>query len=198
MSWRFWRSPTRSRSPQSFQLAIVYAARPSAKGWSWLLAELLPHKPSLLLVSNDHRSSWLLFSREWRLAMESHLRHILDLGSNPNLTLSTDPMILNQWYQLHMQRLQTTVDQFPFGLQHYLAQGMKWKNLQNHSLIHFCLYIKSILKQKGTLLTSKNFSFNLAFNLVLDWGSDSCNSVFYSLQSGRYDEQSETSQILFA
>ena len=51
----------------------------------------------------------------------AHLRHFLDLGPAQAMSLTTDPMILNQWYQLHLQRLQTTVDQL--GLQNYLAQG---------------------------------------------------------------------------
>ena len=48
-----------------------------------------------------------------------HFRLDLGLTSSNPLGFTTDPLILNQWYQLHLQRLQTVEH---LGWQNYLAQ----------------------------------------------------------------------------
>ena len=59
--------------------------------------------------------------------------HLPTSSASPMGLTMTDPLILNQWYQLHMQRLQT-VEHFtnPLGLQNYLAQGKLFPQLASH------------------------------------------------------------------
>ena len=100
----------------------------------------------LLTIEVTHRA----FSRWWPFTMDSPGLHFrlnsgqLSTSSAPppiGLTM-TDPLILNQWYQLHMQRLQTVEHFNPLGLQNYLAQGKLlhsvWKSLKkSHIFRHY-------------------------------------------------------------